>query len=266
MILPADIKVRSFLGQDAISFSEIGTLARCEKAWDYSYNTEREDTPASKAMQLGTDTHARWGDYHMYGTVPLPSEGAEETSAWLMQRYAEYYSDDKTGLTKSFLLKCIDVEVPVAALLPAGPYFFGFADALFSYKRKLWVGELKTTQNLSNAEYLAQQLQTKLYVWAFRQMGVPVAGAMLDVIRSFRPVRKELPLADSFDRRWLPYSDAELIPAVLEAMSAVQIRKDISAGRAPLRNVGSSCSWCSHCAPCFGLDVGEVIAAESDPF
>jgi hypothetical protein len=268
VILPADIKVRSFLGQDAISFSEIGTLARCEKAWYYSYATEREETAPSKAMALGTDTHAAWGQWHMDGVLEVTPETADSTAFWLMDRYAEFYAGDK--------IKCIDVEVPVAARLPGGPYFFGFADALFSYKRKLWVGELKTTQSLSNAEYLAQQLQTKLYCWAFRQMGVPVAGAMLDVIRSFRPVRKELPLADSFDRRWLPYSDAELVPAVAEAMAAVQVRRDLipyagpelgsPAVRVPLRNVGSSCSWCSHCAPCYGLDVGEVIAADSDAF
>lgn len=256
MILPADIKVRSFLGQDAISFSEIGTLARCEKAWHYSYATEREETAPSKAMQLGTDTHSLWGAYHMGDTMATQDDTS--TAWWLMERYAEFYEGDK--------IKCIDVEVPVAAKLPMGPYFFGFADALFSYKRKLWVGELKTTQTLSNAEYLAQQLQTRLYVWAFRQMGVPVAGAMLDVIRSHRPVRKELPLADSFDRRWLPYTDAELVPAVAEAMAAVMVRNQLQGlgdmPRVALRNVGSSCSWCSHCAPCFGLDVGEVIAAD----
>lgn len=252
-MLPADIKPRSFLGEDAISFSEIGTLARCERAWSYSYATEREETAPSKAMALGTEIHALVQGWRMGQAVVSENE----TASWLLERYAEQYAKDG--------VKCVDTEVPVVAKLPAGPYFFGWADMLVAHSRKLWVGEIKSTQTLSNAEYLAQQLQTKLYTWAFRQMGVPVAGAMLDVIRSFRPVRKELPLADSFDRRWLPYTDAELIPAVLEAMSAVQIRKDLS-GRAPLRNVGSSCSWCSHCAPCFGLDVGEVIAADSDPF
>jgi hypothetical protein len=252
LILPADLKVRSFLGEDAISFSELGTLARCEKAWQYSYTGEREDSTASKAMQLGTDTHARWGTWLMDGTTG-PDD--DSTAAWLIQRYALMYPAHRNPI------KCIDVEVPVAAKLPGGPYFFGFADALLSYKRKLWVGELKTTQTLSNAEYLAQQAQTKLYVWAFRQMGVPVAGAMLDVIRSFKPVKKELPLSESFERRWLPYTDAELVPAVAEAMSAVLIRKQLVT-RTPLRNVGSSCSWCFHNAACFNLDVGEVIPAD----
>lgn len=254
MILPADIKVRSFLGEDAISFSEIGTLARCEQAWVYAYATEREDSQPSAAMVLGTDTHTLWGDWHMHGAL----SPEDTTAAWLMERYARYYKRDG--------VKCIDVEVPVVAKLPMGPYFFGFADALISYKRKLWVGELKTTQQLSNVDYLERTLQTPLYVWALRQMGVPVAGAMLDVIRSYKPVRKELPLEDSFARRWLPYTDGELVRSVARAMRAVHVRKELRGfgdmPYVPLANVGSACSWCSYAAPCFGLDV--QIADESE--
>lgn len=253
-LLPSDIEPRSFLGADAISFSEIGTLARCEQAWMYAYNTERESTPASKAMALGTDTHALWGAWH----IGQDATSENETALWLMSRYAEFYAKDG--------VRMIDVEVPVVAKLPAGPYFFGFVDGLATYKRQLWAVELKTTQTLSNADYLERTLQTRLYVWALRQMGVPVVGAMLDVIRSYRPVRKELALAESFDRRWTKYTDAQLMPAVAEAMAAVQVRNDLTGMgdrvRVPLKNIGSACSWCSSQAACFGLDV--EILPESD--
>lgn len=244
MILPADIEPRSFLGADAISFSEIGTLARCEQAWQYAYDTEHERTPASKAMALGTDTHTLWGAYHL----GEDSASENETALWLMRRYAEFYAKDG--------LRMVDVEVPVVAKLPAGPHFFGFVDGLATYKRQLWAVELKTTQTLSNADYLERTLQTRLYVWALRQMGVPVVGAMLDVIRSYRPVRKELDLAESFDRRWTRYSDPQLVPAVAEAMAAVQVRRQLQDHeRVALKNIGSACSWCSSQAICFGLDV-----------
>jgi hypothetical protein len=258
MILPADLEPRSFLGQDAISFSEIGTLARCEKAWNFSYNTEREKTQPSAAMALGSETHRLWGNWWT-GTDWTTSDN--ETAVWLMNRYRDQY------LAGSMHHQMKAVELPVAAKLPGGPYFFGFIDGLL-YDRtenELWVAELKTTQTLSNADYLAQQLQQRLYVWALRQSGVQVVGAMLDVIRSYKPVRKELPLGDSFDRRWQRWSDPELVPAVAEAMSAVQVRRQLQTDeRVPIRNVGSSCSWCSHCAPCFGLDV--EILAETDAF
>lgn len=250
-ILPSE--PRAFLGADAISFSEIGTLARCEKAWNYSYNAEREESQPSKAMALGTDTHTLWGAWH----TGQDASSENETAIWLMRRYAEFYKGDG--------LRMIDVEVPVAAKLPGGPYFFGFVDGLAVAQRELWIVELKTTQMLSNIEHLAETLQTKLYVWALRQMGVPVVGAMLDVIRSYKPVRKELTLPESFDRRWLRWSDPELVPAVAEAMSAVAVRRQLAGEeRVPLRNVGSSCSWCSHQAKCFQLDV--EIEPESDEF
>jgi len=254
-ILPSE--PRAFLGADAISFSEIGTLARCEQAWVYSYDTEREEQGASKAMQLGTDVHALWGAWHTGQDVTSENE----TAMWLMRRYAEYYRDDSTRM--------IDVEVPVAAKLPAGPYFFGWADGLLIHKRELWVAELKTTQTLSNLEHLRETLQTPLYVWALRQMGVPVVGAMIDVIRSYRPVRKELNLSESFARDWKRWDNAHLVRKVAEAMSAVEVRKQLRGQsactpRVPLRNVGSSCSWCAHAAPCFGLDV--TVLPEDDEF
>lgn len=258
MILPAGLEPRSFLGQDAISFSEIGTLARCEQAWVYSYDTEREDSGASKAMQLGTDTHALWGAWH----TGQDSTSENETALWLMRRYAEHYSKDG--------LSIVDVELPVAAKLPAGPYFFGFVDGLGYYRRELWAVELKTTQTLSNAEYLERTLQTRLYVWALRQMGIPVVGALLDVIRSYKPVRKELLLSESFERRWTRYSDAQLVPAVAEALAAVEVRKQlrgqsVCTPRVALKNIGSACSWCNAQAACFGLDV-EIADPSDDEF
>lgn len=239
---------RAFLGADAISFSEIGTLARCEAAWCYGYNTERESTPPSKAMALGSDVHRLVQSWHM----GEDATSENETAMWLSRRYAEHYAKDG--------VRCVDTEVPVVAKLPAGPHFFGFVDMLLVYKRELWLGEIKTTQTLSNADYLERTLQTRLYCWALRQMGVPVVGAMLDVIRSYRPVRKELALSESFDRRWSRYTDAQLVPAVAEALSAVEVRKQLRgqsevAPRVPLRNIGSACSWCSSQAVCFGLDV-----------
>lgn len=245
MILPTS--ARAFLGADALSFSEIGTLARCEKAWEFSYRGEREETPASKAMALGSEIHRLIGTYHMTGVLDATDD---ELAAWLLARYAERYESDKTTY--------IGVEWPLVAKLPGykAPYFFGYADGLFVEQREMWVDETKSTATLTNADYLVEQLQTPLYVWALRQMGYPVVGARLDVIRTHKPVKKELPLDESFDRRWRKWSDEELEAPLAEVAAAVQIRRDLEAGfRAPLRNVGSACSWCSHQAPCYGLGV-----------
>jgi hypothetical protein len=260
-MLPADLDPRSVLGADAISYSEISTLARCETAWRYSYGCgEREDHGPSASMALGSELHRLWALW--WSQVSGWQETEDETALWLMHRYAEKY------VPLSLHQKMQSTEVPLAAKLPAGPWFFGFADG-FLYDtdtKELWVAELKTTAQLSNVEHLAQSLQPRLYVWAARQMGHPVVGAMLDVIRTFHPKTEEraarLALDESFERRWLRWSDAELVPAVAEAMAAAAIRTQLQdRARVPLRALGPNCSWCQHQAPCFGLDV-EVLDDE----
>ena len=260
-MLPTD--PRAFLGRDAVSYSEIGTLARCEQAWKYGYDSDTERSPASKAMALGTELHRLWGHYHLDPDSPRHLDTEDDTARWLMERYVQYYDR----------LPMVAVEQPVILKLAGGPNFFGFADGLFeddgavefesAAPGELWAAELKTTGNLSNVAHMLQSLQTKLYVAALRDMGFPVVGVMLDVIRTFRPVKKELPLPESFQRHWLRWSDEEIDGALDEVASALTSRIALQSGRRPLRNIGPSCSWCSHMAPCFGLELD--ILDEDDP-
>lgn len=253
MILPNDLEPRAFLGTDAVSFSELSTLARCEAAWSFGYTGEREKSAPSTAMKLGTELHRLWGQYQMDQPY-LDTE--DEKAAWLMERYAEHYD---------CRLNMLENEKPIAARFAWGPWFFGFADGLVvDSNGEMWVAELKSTDQLSKVTSLMQSPQTRLYVWALRQMGYPVAGAMLDVIRTFKPVRKELPLEESFDRRWLRHSDAEIADALGQAMRATKARRELLAGETPLKNIGPSCSWCFAQPVCYGLDV--ELADETDEF
>lgn len=247
MLLPADLRARSFLGADAISFSELSTLARCEAAWVFGYTGERESGSPSKAMALGTELHARWGAWWTGGDWHA---GEDEKAQWLLDRYAERYVPESIDITMLYN------ELPVAARLPWGPWFHGFVDGLVvDGNGEMWVAELKSTDSLSKVTHLLRSLQMPLYVWATRSMGYPVVGAMLDVIRTFKPVRKELPLEESFDRRWIRTSDEDIAGALAQAMRATKARRELLAGEAPLKNVGPACSWCFANAVCYGLDV-----------
>jgi hypothetical protein len=308
VILPAGLEPRAFLGADAISNSELSTLSRCEQAWVLGYTGEREKSTPSKAMQLGTEVHRLWGAWWMNGGLT----GTEDpTAATLMDRYRRYNVGDRA----SGVMRCLATEVPVAARFSWGNWFFGFADGLFQVEGLgfegvpdgLYVGEAKTAAQLSAVTYLVQSTQTPLYVWAFRQMGLPVLGSFVDVLRTtgnepqvetkadcYKRLRRanvaagiketkaetedridaerltlgEPPLAESFDRRWLlegPAGDLDIIGAIGQARRASGVRRQLLSGEPPLRNVGPSCSWCSHQAVCFGLDT--EICDESDaPF
>lgn len=256
MLLPADIDPRSFLGADAISYSELSTLARCEMAWKLGYTGEREKSAPSGAMKLGTEIHRLWGAWWTGGNWQTT---ADEKAAWLMERYAERY------VPESMFMEMEAIELPLVARFSWGPYFFGFADGLLKDGNgNLWIAELKSTDSLSKVTSLVESLQTKLYIWAARQMGYPVVGAMLDVVRTFKPVRKPLALEESFDRRWLQPSPEQLQEALGQAMRATKARRELIAGETPLRNVGPACSWCFAMAPCYGLEVD--IVPEDDTF
>lgn len=296
MMLPAGIEIRSVLGADAISFSELGTLARCEQAWVYGYTGVRERSQPSKAQALGTEIHRLWGAFWRDGVL-LDSEN--EVAARVMDRYARHYGQDGT-------LTCIGIEVPAAARLPWGPYFFGFIDGLFDVEGLdvpdgLYVGEAKSADKLASATHLVQSPQTPLYVWTLRQMGLPVVGAFIDILRTSNAAPKvetkaqaykrlrsagvsvaeatersaterlelgEAPLEESFDRRWLLGPELLDIPrAIAQARRASGVRRQLLDGEPPLRAVGPSCSWCFAQATCFGLEVELADEAEDlQPF
>lgn len=276
MILPAGIEPRSFLGGDSVSYSEINTIAKCENAWALTYgNPLRERTPSSAAQQRGTEVHRLVQHLVRTGEL-LPSE--DDLAAWLVDRYASFYGPD---LETRFHVA--GVEVPLLARLPyggpkvrgavmAGPYFFGFADG-YAYVGKdgyegAWLWEIKSAKDFSGMRQLEQSSQLPLYVWAARKMGLPVKGVLLDVLRTFKPVKKELAPWESFERRWLTFTDAELGLAVQQAQSAITVRRAIDPVLGPRRNalraIGPSCSWCPAIADCFGLSL--EILDEGDDF
>lgn len=182
MILPADLNPRAFLGADSLSYSELNTLSKCENSWALSYTGEREKSAPGKAMQLGTAIHAAWGAWWT-GNV---ATSENELANLLMSRYERFYGADRHNGT----IKMLAVEMPIAARLPGGPWFFGFIDGLAQvtgmspYPNGLYVAELKSMDNLGDMMFLVESTQTPLYVDALRKMGYPVLGSFIDGIRT----------------------------------------------------------------------------------
>jgi hypothetical protein len=290
VLLPADIEPRSFLGADSVSYSELSSLASCERKWQLQYTGDREKSAPSAAMVRGTELHRLWGLWWSGGNW---EQTEDETALWVMQRFAEHYVPTSLHLT----MKAI--EPPLCASLPDGTTFFGWSDGLLvdDNTGEYWNAECKSAGQLSARVYLEEQIQQKLYVWAWRQMGVNVVGSMLDVLcttgadkvetkadayKRHRAaghsvaVAKELqetdrlkvktPLAESFYRSWLRYSDEQIQDAVYEAMSATKVRRELLAGRRAMRDVGFGCNRCFVQAPCFGLDVTVEDDDAEQPF
>jgi hypothetical protein len=267
MILPADLSPRAFLGTDSLSYSEAATLASCEMKHFYSYQCEREEQTKSAALARGTEMHRLTQHWALTGEI-LPSE--DETSAWLMDRYARHYAGTRDQI------KMLAVEIPFAMKLdaPWDGHVFGFWDGLAEVsgvvinddpKDGLWLDEKKTMADWRRLGQLPVDLQVSLYIARARQAGHPVRGVIFDAMRTQRWVRgPERPLVESFERVWIERSQEKLDDALEQMYSALALRDGLTGRRPrkPLRNVGQACDWCFFKTQCYGLTV--ELVDESD--
>ncbi len=275
MILPADLDPRSYLGVDALSYSELSTLAKCEKNWQLKYNDHIEIESTSEAMERGTELHRLLG---MWWGCEAPEflDTEDETAAWLMDRYDQHYTAEAAPL----IMKAINI--PFAVPLPGGSYLFGWFDGLvYNYETKeYWIVEFKTMGSWSRMHQLPVDKQITLYIWAANQMGLNVKGVMFDALLTTHWKTEEgevyksgprkgepkdyHPPADSFRREWVTRTDEEIQECLDEVKSACHVRTRLSFKlRAPIRNVGQHCGYCDYMPECYGISLELVDTADS---
>lgn len=253
VLLPSN--ARAFLGQDAISFSELSSLSVCEKMWNLQYGTEKQPKDrGTGGMWLGTEFHRLYEHWWHTGEI-LPSEMPK--ADWLIDRYSRYYAGDRKNV------RLLGTEIPFAVQLDWGPYLFGYLDSIFEVKRGehrgLWVGECKTMDKWDRLKQLPVDMQVTLYGIAARMSGVPVRGVMFDAVRSFQ-WKVEHPLAESFERLWITRTEKQQDEAMAELRSATTVRQQLTAGeRTPLRAIGAGCTRCRVKVACYDLAV-EIIS------
>lgn len=257
MILPPFEDARQFLGPNAMSYSEVSTLSACEKKWQLSYDTpDREKYESSDAMALGSEMHAKLGQYYM--GEDYTEEFVNPTSLWLMDRYAQHYADQKLSFEA--------IEVPFAQKY-WGTYIFGWMDGLVRDENgDLWIAEFKTMGNWTKLNQLPVDKQVTLYIWAARAAGYPVKGVMYDAIRTYRWTGKNADdhePAESFKRVWVTRTDEQIIECLLEIDSTISVKRDLRwMIREPIRNVGQNCDWCGVMPQCYGIELELTDDAE----
>lgn len=257
MYLPTSRDPRVFLGQNALSFSEMSTLSQCEKKWKLQYDTDQEkDFAPSPAMELGSEMHRLLGLWWGPGG-PESLQSENPTAQWLMGRYNEYYME------QAALLHMINTEIPFAVRLPGilPLWFFGWFDGLVKdYETgDLWIAEFKTMGNWSKLNQLPVDKQITAYIYAARQSGYDVKGVMYDAIRTYMWTGKNaadhVP-AESFERVFVERTDEQIQEWLDEVDSAVSVKLDLRYNlRVPLRNVGQNCDWCPVMPECYGINL-----------
>lgn len=259
MMLPAAIEPRAFLGPNALSYSELSTLAHCEKKWDLTYGaTERENYEPSDAMKLGTEMHRLLGEWWI-----TPKDGVSfteyDTAGYLIQRYDEHYGPDRGDYTM------IATEIPFAVRW-RGSWLFGFFDGLLRdvTTGEYWLVEFKTMSDWSRLNQLPQDKQISFYLLAASLMGLNVQGVMFDAIKTYKWV-KDRPAAESFERHWVRRTPEQLQEFQAELYSSVGRRDELSLNlEYPIRNVGKACDWCSVMPECYGIQI-DLLDTDADP-
>lgn len=265
MILPAFTNAREFLGQHALSYSEMQAITHCENKWDLIYNTkDREEYPSTPQMELGTLLHARLNCWWGHGSGDLCAE-ENETADWLMDRYDEVYHGTN--------MEMIAVNVPFAVQY-GGTWLFGWFDGIIqdTVTKDLWVYEAKSMGNWTRLNQLPKDKQVTLYIYAARRSGYDVKGVMYDALLTtvWKTQEGEVyksgprkgepkdyhPPADSFRQEFVVRTDEEIEQFLFEVDSIVSRRTELFwRWSMPMLNVGQACDRCPVQPQCFGIDL-----------
>ncbi len=187
-----------------ISLSEINTYRQCEMKHDYKY--KQKLVPKEKGMSLlfGSLIHdmieywAKGKDWK--GAINKHKKQIKRTvfeeeyalysklfedAALIMENYLRVWKKDKLKY-----LKIEEMLGPVTLLKEPKIGFIFRLDALVEDQEgRKWLLERKTHAKFPDSIDRVFDLQTSLYIWALRKLGIEVSGILWDEVRQKAPVK-----------------------------------------------------------------------------
>lgn len=97
----------------------------------------------------------------------------------LMESYFWFYGDPKF---KGYNWVVHEVEFKVEAMMPNGHMFRGVVDMIIEDEYGIWLVDHKTHGRLPDWNYRMMDDQSGMYIWAAREMGIPVRGFIWNYI------------------------------------------------------------------------------------
>lgn len=155
-----------------------------------------------------------------------------------------------------------EVEVEFEVPLPeVTTHLVGRIDLIVEYLGHLYIVDHKSSRNLPNQKELELDDQTPLYVWAVRQYGYPVRGAILSYSRT-QQLKRPMNEDERFRRESIWRSDYELEVVVREAAQSIQMA--YAPNQAHERHPDPQmCKWrCPYLDPCLGGRKAEHLEVE----
>jgi PD-(D/E)XK nuclease superfamily len=221
--------------RDVTSFTELASLADCERKWAYKYR-DREEGGDSDGRYLGRIMHdlcASWwigGDAQeraeetLLGMRDIEAEsGLYEKAAWLYDRYTRHYGKDRADGT----LRVLATELRLQRPLPGSDVeVVTYIDQIVQLRGAgIWAVERKTMADWSRLETLEVDPQVSLVLWQLRDEGWPVRGLLYDAIRTYQwkptqPTQAELKAIH-------PKNIGELGPDYTDRIKVIQANSQI---------------------------------------
>lgn len=280
---------------DRSSYTELSTLADCERKWWFKY-LQRADDAQTVQQFRGSALHdlvAGWrqGDERpavdrLYGVGERDIEEIEEI-LWLFDRYKRYYANMRRP-------RIVANELRVESELPGtGISILTFVDEIVQVSGGgLWAVERKSMNGWRRMSTLEVDPQVSITMWNLHLNDWPVEGVIYDAINTHHYVgtvptqreikriaaehgeklsvdeiklrqsaqRTEEPLESSFRMEWLTRNPEHIIAAMAEMVAGLKRRADLAAGDVPMRNIGQHCDWCRFKHECWaGLEFNTDI-------
>lgn len=183
----------------------IKTFRRCPKQTQYKYVERLKPRMMGKPLRQGDwmhhlmETHCKGGDW-------------KKTHALFVKKYNQLFDEERDAvgdlptecarLMRSYLWHyesdpwtVLEVEQMVEVELPNGTIFRAKFDLLVENQFGLWIVDHKWNKTLPNLTMRMLDVQSPLYVWAARRMGLPVQGFIWNYCRRKAPSIPKL-LAD----------------------------------------------------------------------
>lgn len=242
----------------AISYSQAGSIARCEDQWFRRYELGDEREP-SDAMRFGTLWHElmhEWwgGTGNDLGAVPAlydPLHG--DKLNWLLARYIDVYGIAPTDVT--VVASELEFYAPWDGLI-----VHGFIDRVVDIGGQLWIVEDKTYSKRSRIDMLGVDPQIPTYVvGAEFLLEREITGVIWNGAYTYQ-WKKDRDAEESFDRLYLDVSEADRDRAHSWYAAAVHLRRQLRDSlEAPLQALNPmSCMGCEYRAACWHVDTDDI--------
>jgi hypothetical protein len=247
------------------SWTEISTYRQCPHRHKLQYTDRWKSPKTALPLELGILWHEIM-DLHYSG---IKEEGAPRIEAIidLLNKNGARDPDHKFGPTALWMYdgyrewakvedrkwkEIVEVETAFEVpLLDTGILLTGRIDLLVIAWRHLWVVDHKASKTLPNDRELDLDDQTPLYIWAMRQAGYDVRGAILATTRTHQ-LKRPMDDEERFLRSTVYRADEELEAVVRDAAATItQARRtDVAHERHPDTQ---TCKWkCPYVEACIG--------------